>query len=354
MSEAPTRPAAVSGAPLTGDLRVAGEPLAQVERSVAAVLAANGIRSAAVDARWLVENIDGRDPLRHPAATFTGDGARLADLVRRRAARQPLQLILGTTSFMGHELRCAPGVFVPRPETEVLASLAIAAARRVVDRGQCPRVVEVCTGTGAVARALFEAVTPIELVAADIDPKAVALAGHNLAVAPAAHRDAPRSRRAKLGDRERPGLRGAGVVQVVRSDLLEQIDVGWRGTLDVLIANPPYLPAADLAELEPEVGDHDPIHALIGGPDGDEVVRRLVDDAVVWLRHGGALLVEIDSRGAEAAAAAAAAAGLTGIDIRDDLTGRPRVLVARRGEASSGEVAPVSAPAGVGGRKGHR
>jgi release factor glutamine methyltransferase len=282
---------------------------AEVVRRVTSRLESAGVPNAAVDARLLVE---------HVVETFgvaAGCGGSVLDgLVDRRVARVPLQQVVGRTWFRTLELVCAPGVFVPRPETEVVAGVAIDAARAA---GPSPRVVEACTGSGAIACSLVAEAPGVEVVATELHAVSVDLARHNLerTLAGIADPDGPA-----------PGARG----EVLLGDLLDPVDPSWRGTLDVLVANPPYLPASDRGSWAPEVADHDPDAALVGGPDGHEVVDRLLELAGTWLRPGGTVVVEIDDRRGEDAEVAARAAGLVDARVVPDLTGRDRAVVARR------------------------
>jgi release factor glutamine methyltransferase len=276
-------------------------------RVVATQLAAAGIETPEVDARWLVDHVT------ELTGSCTGCGAALLDgLVARRIAREPVQVVIGRTWFRELELACEAGVFVPRPETEVVAGLAIDAARG--DRPS-PLVVEPCTGTGAIALSVAVEVPGVRVVATDVHPSAVALARRNL-------------------ERVRAGTAGAALVArevtVLEGDLLTPVAPELCGEVDVLVANPPYLPASDRGTWLPEVGDHDPDRALVGGPDGHEVVDALLGAARDWLRPGGTVVVEIDERRGDDAAAAADRAGLTAVRIEPDLTGRPRAVVARR------------------------
>ena len=204
-----------------------------VVRSIAVRLAAAGVPSPEVDARLLVEHVV------EVAGAAAGCGGALLDgLVARRAAREPLQVVLGRTWFRTLELSCAAGVFVPRPETEIVAGAAIAAA---IAAGPAPRVLEPCTGTGAIACAVVAEVPGAEVLATDLDPDAVTLARANLARVAAGE-----------ADPAAPAVGAHG--QVLQGDLLDPIDPAWRGTVDVLVSNPPYLPAADRDSWQPEVG----------------------------------------------------------------------------------------------------
>lgn len=268
-----------------------------------ALLASAGVGSAGVDVEWMVRDVTGWSR----AQLLTGaDGElrpqqveRLRGMGRRRAAREPLQLIIGSVGFRYLDLEVRAGVFVPRPETEVLAGEAIA---RVPAGGI---VVEPCTGTGAVACAVATEAAPATVVATDVSPAAVDLAQDNAA---------------------RCGAR----VTVSRGDLLAPVDVGLRGRVDVLVSNPPYLAAHEVHGLEAEVAGWDPPAALVAGPTGHEVTDRLVAAAGEWLAPGGWLLLEVDERRATATAGRAEAAGLVEVTTVADLTGRERVVAARR------------------------
>lgn len=266
-------------------------------------LAAAGVATPAVDVEWMVRQVTGLGG----AELVTGAGAVLADEQRavlremgeRRARREPLQLILGSVGFRYLDLEVRAGVFVPRPETEVLAGAAV---DRLPVGGV---VVEPCTGTGAVAVAVAAEAAPGLVVATDVSAAAVELARRNA---------------------ERCGV----TVAVVRGDLLAPVDPALRGRVDVLVANPPYVAAAELDGLAPEVLDWDPPDALVAGPTGHEVSDRLIAAAGEWLRPGGWLLLEVDERRAGATAARATAAGLVQAGVVADLTGRDRVVLARR------------------------
>lgn len=272
-------------------------------------LAAAGVPSPGVDARWLIEHVVA-DAEARPVLTTGALADRLEALVVRREAREPLQLVLGTAAFRTLELACRPGVFLPRPETEIVAGVAIGHARQRAGGGAGPDagvlVAEPCTGTGAIACSVAIEVPAARVLATDLDPRAVDLARHNAA--------------ATAPDR----------IEVHHGDLLDPLDASLRGHLDVLVANPPYLPAADRGTWDPEVADHDPDTALVGGPDGHEVVDRLLALAVDWLAPGGSVVLEIDERRGAEAAAVARVVGLTDVKVQRDLTGADRVLVARR------------------------
>ena len=290
----PARPA-----PYDARLTTVGEALAQIRHR----LAVAGVPTPDVDAELLVRHVTGwsRSTLTLRAADPLGPEAvaALEPLVARRESREPLQLIVGTVGFRYLDIEVRAGVFIPRPETEVLAGEA---AARVPDGGI---VVEPCTGTGAIACALATETRAGRVVATDISPAAVALASHN-----ASRLDAS--------------------VTVLLGDLLDPVAPELRGRVDVLVSNPPYLAIGELAGREPEVVAWDPHEALVSGPTGAEVTDRLIELAGTWLGPGGWLLLELDSSRAAATAAQARAAGLDDVSVLADLTGAERIVVARR------------------------
>jgi release factor glutamine methyltransferase len=155
------------------------------------------------------------------------------------------------------------------------------------------------------------------VVATDRDPAAVALARVNLA-------------RTLAGDADPDGPAVGARGEVRTGHLLDPVDPAWVGEVDVLVANPPYLPASDRGHGEPEVAVHDPDAALVGGLDGHEVVDELLALATRWLRPGGTVVIEIDDRRGTDALAVAVASGLVDAALVRDLTGRDRAVRARR------------------------
>lgn len=220
---------------------------------------------------------------------------RLDELVTGRARRVPLQHLTGRTGFRTLTLTCRPGVFVPRPETEVLAGLAVDLA------GPGTTVVEPCTGTGAVALSVVAEVPGTTVVATDRDPAAVVLARRNAADLDLA-------------------------VDVREGDLLDPVDASLRGRVDVVVSNPPYLTVDELDGCEPEVREHDPAGALVAGPTGHEVTDRLIATAPDWLRPGGVLLLEVSEVRAPAVARRARDGAFRDVVVLDDLTGRERIV----------------------------
>ncbi len=285
----------------------------ELQEEVTDRLESAGVPTPEVDARLLLDAMEERfgDLSRCDRAVLDG-------MVARRAAREPLQVVLGRTTFRWVDVEVEPGVFIPRPETEVVAGLAIEAC----DGIDAPVVVEPCTGTGAITCALLTEVPGVRVVATDDSIEAVELARRNVARALAGEAS-PRAWRPRDGA-------DAEVAHGHLLDPLLQLDPSVRGEVDVLVANPPYLPTSDAPSMAPEVVGHDPHGALFGGGDGHEVVDELLRDAMVWLRPGGTVVLEIDDRRGADAAASAEAAGLTDVRVEPDLTGRDRAVVAQR------------------------
>lgn len=214
-----------------------------------------------------------------------GSSAELAAMVERRAAGLPLEQVLGWAAFCGLRILVDPGVFVPRRRTEMLVERAVASA------AARPVVVDLCCGSGAVGAALSAAIEGVDLYAVDVDPVAVRCARRNL----------PADR-------------------VLEGDLFDPLPTTLRGTVDLLVVNAPYVPAAELHLMPPEARDHEPRTALDGGHDGLDVHRRVAAGAPRWLRPGGQLLVETSERQAETATAMFAAAGLVpDVTVSEDL-----------------------------------
>lgn len=274
-----------------------------VRAEAAARLAAAGVPTPEVDTDLLVAAVLGwsrpRVALERDTVLDDAARARLATLVDRRAAREPLQRLVGEVGFRRLTLTVCDGVLVPRPETEVLAGLAIEAT----PPGGV--VVDVGTGTGAVALAVADEADPGRVVATDLDAAAVGCARANAA---------------------RTGL----VVEVAHGDLLAPVPRRLAGEVAVLVSNPPYLTDADVDAAEPEVARHEPRSALVAGDGGHAVVDRLLVAAATWLSPGGRLLVEVHSERAAATAHRARAAGLADVVVHADLAGRDRVVAARR------------------------
>jgi release factor glutamine methyltransferase len=263
-------------------------------------LAAAGCVSAPAEADWLLEEAVDEESLRA--------------MVARRVAGEPLQYVIGWAPFGPLRLVVGPGVFVPRPETEGLADRA---ATRLRSRPEPPEgsgeprggarvrpiAVDVCTGSGAIACFLAAEVPGARVLATELDPGALAWARRNA---------------------DRYG------VELLAGDLDEPLPAALAGRVDVLCANVPYVPSGAIATLPTDVRDHEPRLALDGGPDGLDVLRRLVARAGHWLAPGGGLLCEIGEDQAETGVALLTAAGLVEVAVHPDLVGRDRILEGTR------------------------
>ena len=229
--------------------------------------------------------------------------------IERRAAGEPLQYVTGEMPFRHIVLRCERGVLIPRPETEILVDAALEGVDAASSGEKDVRVLEVGTGTGCIALSLASERPGTHVVATDLSERAIELATRN---------------------REALGLEEA--VDIVECDLASGVDSELMGTFSVLVSNPPYIPTRVLSEEVPaEVRDFEPELALDGGPDGLDVFRRLLDLAPTALAPGGMLVVELyEGSLDDAAALVREREGWSSVEVREDLTHRPRVLVARR------------------------
>jgi release factor glutamine methyltransferase len=276
-------------------------------RSVRAVVAdavrrlqAAGVESPDHDARTLLAHVLRVEPSRLPLVDTLTDvqAAELEALVSRRAAREPLQHLTGVAHFRHVELLVGPGVFVPRPETELLAGWAVEEAARLAD----PVVVDLGTGSGAMAKAIALEVPGAHVHAVELDERAHAWAVRN--------------------------LDGTGV-DLRRGDLAGAFD-DLTGTVDVVVSNPPYIPHEAWESVAPEVRDHDPELALYATGDGLDTIREVERRAAVLLRPGGVVGVEhADVQGAAAPAVFTATGRWDRVRDHEDLTGRPRFVTAR-------------------------
>jgi release factor glutamine methyltransferase len=271
------------------------------------MLAEAGVASPRVDAELLMSHVTGvpRSLLLVAARPNELQCRLYTELVEARARRVPVQHLTGSAAFRFVDLEVGPGVFVPRPETEVLAGWAIDQARgfdaQSFNRQWEPRVVDLCTGSGAIALAVVQEVPGAIVHAVELDEAAFGWAQHNLSGTGVDLR---------LGD---------------AADAFADLD----GRVDVVVSNPPYIPLDAWESVAPEVRDHDPALALWSGDDGLDAVRMI--EATAWrlLKPGGAVGVEhADVQGESAPAVFRE----RWADVRDhpDLAGRPRFATARK------------------------
>jgi release factor glutamine methyltransferase len=273
----------------------------------AAALRAAGVESARVDAEWLLAEAlgiaRGRLGLQPQRALEPPTAARYVHGLRRRIAREPLQHIVGTQAFRHLTVKVSGDALVPRPETELLAGWAL----ELLPPPWCaPLAIDVGTGTGCIACALASERDDLRVIALEASPAAAALAHDNVV-----------------------GLGLAERVTVEVSDLFGALDALHA---DLIVSNPPYLPTGLIATLAPEVRDFDPPGALDGGPDGLDVIRRLVADAPRWLAPGGWLLLETaGGRQVRDTANLLRAHGFSRVETRPDLAGVERFVAGGMG-----------------------
>ncbi len=232
--------------------------------------------------------------------------AELAAMADRRVAGLPLEQVIGWAEFCGLRIAVEPGVFVPRRRSEFLVRQAVTLP---LSRAEArPVVVDLCAGSGAVGVAVASALGDADLHAVDIDPAAVRCARANLAA---------RGGHAYLGD------------------LCEPLPDRLRGRVDVLLANAPYVPTAEIALLPAEARLHEPAVALDGGPDGVDIQRRIAVAAPAWLAPGGHLLIETSDRQAALTAEAVASNGLRPRIVTDEELSTAVVIGSWPGETRS-------------------
>jgi release factor glutamine methyltransferase len=223
--------------------------------------------------------------------------AAYRELIKRRRGGEPIAYILGRREFYGLEFRVDRRVLIPRPDSETLVEVALARTSR---RDMFGRALDLCTGSGCVAIAFAKARPTWEVSGSDVSREAVACARDN-------------------------ALRlGCPRIRWLEADLFASLARGER--FDLVCANPPYVTSADLARLEPDIRDFEPALALDGGPDGLDLVRRIVGDARERLEPGGVLALEVGHDQAERVARELEAARFSDVERRRDLGGHERVV----------------------------
>jgi release factor glutamine methyltransferase len=256
------------------------------------------------DAEALLLHLTGKNRawmLAHESDDFGGCVAiRYASLLERRLAGEPIQYITGEAEFYGLPFRVTPDVLIPRPETEHLVETVIALCRGM----ERPRIVDVGTGSGAIAVGLAHELPQAQVTATDLSDAAIEIAQENAA---------------------RNGL--AGRIRLVQGDLLGPF-AGQQ--FDVVASNPPYVSTADRATLAVEVREHEPAMALFAGADGMTMYRRLIPQAAAVLVTGGHIVLEIGYDQKQAIGNLLAESGYQEVEFVPDLQGIARVAIGRR------------------------
>ncbi|MEL7666733.1 MAG: peptide chain release factor N(5)-glutamine methyltransferase [Actinomycetota bacterium] len=260
-------------------------------------------------AEWLLSSATGLSRVElyayHDRPLSGDERACYRTLVARRAEGMPLQYVTGEMPFRHLVVHVEPGVFIPRPETEVLVDVVLEHLADVPE----PVVLDLCTGSGCVAVSIASEHPGARVWAVDLSEQAVATTRRNAG-------------NANVADR----------VQSLHGDLFDPLPQELIGTVDFVVSNPPYIPSADLPDLPAEILGFEPALALDGGSDGLHTFRRIAGEVGRWLAPGGGLAVELDS-GCVASAAGELRGTFEGVTVRRDLAGRERIVYARKGRS---------------------
>jgi release factor glutamine methyltransferase len=261
-------------------------------------LASKGVENPRLDAELLLASALGCDRVRLyidvDKPLGAGELARFKPLIQRRGGREPVAYILGSKEFYGRPFEVGPGVFIPRPETELLVQLALEG----IPRGTSSRALDLCAGSGAVGVTIAAERPEAQVDLVELSPQAAQFAERN------AEKNAP------------------GRARVLQGDLYAALPD--RERYNVIVANCPYIPARDARELAPEIVQHEPHLALFGGDDGLAVVRGAIAGLADRLAPGGMFATEIDPLQGQKVAALCSAAGLTAVRVHKDLAGLDR------------------------------
>ncbi|MGH9017750.1 MAG: peptide chain release factor N(5)-glutamine methyltransferase [Acidimicrobiales bacterium] len=269
------------------------------------------------EGRWVVAHALGvpSSALDVAAAVSVAQNRAVAAMVERRTAGEPLQYILGEWSFRHLDVDVDGRVLIPRPETEQVVEAALTDLRRAVATGggEPPAAADLGTGSGVIALSLVleAAADGVEVWATDASGASLDVAGANVRRLAARHPAA------------------AARVHLARGSWFAALPADLVGCLALVVSNPPYVAESEWSVLDPEVRDHEPRDALVPGPTGFEALDHLLDHARRWLRPGGGLVLELAPHQAAAVAATGIGLGYEDLEIRDDLSGRPRMVVAR-------------------------
>ena len=265
------------------------------------ILDLNGVANPLREARSLLLHVLRKDAaylIAHPEYELTqNESIDFHAVLRRRADREPFQYITGRQEFYGLEFEVAPGVLIPRPETEILVEAAISILK------EHDKFCEIGIGSGCISVSILHAIPDAKALGIDISRGALELTANNAT---------------KHGVRDRLTLREA--------DIFTGLD---RSNFDLIVSNPPYIPQSNLESLQTEVGRFEPHSALFGGPEGLDIIQRIVADAPRFLKSGGFLLIEIGFGQAVRVDELLNTALWNDVDFLPDLQGIPRIARAR-------------------------
>ncbi|HET7787841.1 MAG TPA: peptide chain release factor N(5)-glutamine methyltransferase [Myxococcales bacterium] len=266
-------------------------------------LARKGVENPRLDAELLLAHALGCDRVRlyvdADKPLGAGELARFKPLIRRRGAREPVAYILGSKEFYGRPFEVEKGVFIPRPETELLVRLAL----EHLDKGAAARALDLCSGSGAVGITLAAERPLAQVDLVELSPEAARVAERNA------------------------GKHAPGRTRVLCGDLFAALPGPAR--YDVITANPPYVPTVHGRQLAPDILDHEPHAALFAGEDGLSVIRRIAAGLPDWLSQGAIFVTEIDPGQAAAVAGLLRDAGLVQVRVERDLAGLDRHVTGR-------------------------
>lgn len=249
-----------------------------------------GIEEAEKEAAFLISHFVGCKPAKlrlKGEDVITEDQYRdLSYAIRRRFKHVPLQYIIGEQEFYGHAFKVRPGVLIPRPETELLVDEVKGVLKDVRDKGHPPLILDLCTGSGALAVTLSKEISKARLFATDISEDAIEVAREN-----ADSLGVSKNIEFLIGDL-------FGALKDFKPDAklkkeLELDDDSLKGAFDFIVSNPPYVRTSEYKELSTEIKDHEPKEALVAGPDGLKYIKKIVKGASAWLKPGGMLMIEV-------------------------------------------------------------
>jgi release factor glutamine methyltransferase len=283
-----------------------GREIARILERATERLREAGVESPRLDAELLMAwaaRVERADLIAREVEMSPGVAARFESALGRRARREPVAYIVGSREFHSLDFEVSPAVLIPRPETETLVDAAL---KFLADRGGA-RVLDVGTGSGAIAVSIAYECPRVRVIATDISVDALEIARRN-------------ANRHGVADR----------IEFRRVDLFEPLNGDAPlGSFDLIVSNPPYVEEGALPTLAPDVRDYEPRVALVVGADALDFYRRIAAGAREHLASGGALMVEVGAGQAEAVSEIFAEAGMRGLDVINDLSAIARVVIAR-------------------------